>query len=49
MSIQSKIFAVAAILCFIVGFLMRGVETVFTVILTLLGVVLIFVSFAYRD
>jgi len=49
MSAQSKLFAVGAILCFVIGFLLRGVETFFVVALSFLGVVLIFISFAYRE
>jgi hypothetical protein len=49
MSGQSKLFAVGAILCFLLGFLLRGVETVFTLMFTLVGIVLIFLSLTFRE
>jgi len=49
MSFHSKLFAFAAIVCLVLGFLLRGVETIFTVLLTLVAILLVFLSLAYRD
>jgi len=49
MTPQSKICAIAAVLCLVIGFFLRGVETLFTVILTWLGIALIFLSLFSRE
>jgi VIT1/CCC1 family predicted Fe2+/Mn2+ transporter len=49
MSCQSKLFAIGAAVCLVLGFFLRGVETVFTVMLTLVGILLIFLSLISRE
>ncbi len=49
MSYQAKLWAVAAVICFALSVLLRGVETFFSVVLAIFGVVLIFLSFAFRE
>jgi len=49
MNAQSRLFLIGAVICFVLGLLLRGVETVFTLMLTLLGIVLIVLGLAFRD